>query len=254
MKLKTENDIKILREGGHRLATILKKVALRVVPGVSTLELDTYARELILAGGDEPAFLNYKPAGVKIPYPASLCVSIDSEVVHGIPRKNRIVESGDVVTVDLGLKHGGLFTDHAVTVIAGDKQTPESVRLVKATREALEAGIKAIRVGGTVGDIGAAVEAVAKREGLGIVRILSGHGVGFAVHEDPYVPNYGKAGTGEKLVPGMVIAIEPMLTLGTDKVVLERDQYTYTTKDGSLSAHFEHTVAITEKGAEILTK
>lgn len=254
MKLKSENDIKILREGGHRLATILKKVAERVAPGVSTLELDTYAYELITLGGDEPAFLRYKPAGVRIPYPASLCVSINSEVVHGIPRKNRIIEEGDVVTVDLGLKHGGLFTDHAVTVIAGKNKNAEALRLVEATRVALDAGIKAIRPGARIGDIGAAIEAVAKREGLGIVRILSGHGVGFAVHEDPYVPNYGKVGTGEKLVPGMVIAIEPMLTLGTDKVVLERDQYTYTTKDGSLAAHFEHTVAITEKGAEILTK
>lgn len=251
--IKTAEEIEILREGGKRLATVLDKVKEKVAPGVSAYELDQYAYALIKEMGDEPAFLNYTPEGISYPYPASLCVSINAEVVHGIPKKEIILKEGDIVSIDCGLKHKGLFTDHAMTVPVG-KISPELKQLIKVTREALDAGIKSARGGNTVGDIGYAIENFVKPYGYGIVDILSGHGVGRAVHEDPYVPNFGKRGEGPKLVPGMVLALEPMLNLGSKYVVLEDDEYTFTTRDGKPSAHFEHTILITEGKAEILTK
>lgn len=253
IRLKSKKEIEILKEGGKRHAEILKLVAQTVRPGISTKSLDILAQKLIKVGGDKPAFLGYTPDGVSYPYPAALCVSINDEVVHGIPDKDVFLEEGDIVSLDLGLLHKGLITDGAITVPVG-KISKEAKELIKVTKKALELAVKAAKPGNTTGDIGHAVESFVKPLGYGIVRILSGHGVGYSVHEDPYIPNYGTPGRGEKLVPGMVIAIEPMLNLGTGVVCSTDDEYTYVTKDGKLSAHFEHTVAITEKGPVILTK
>ncbi len=249
--IKTKEEIEILREGGKRLASILAKVATKVAPGVSTADLDKYAYYLIKEGGDEPAFLGYKPEGQDKAYPASLCTSVNNEVVHGIPSENKILKDGDIISIDLGLKHKGLFTDHAVTVPVG-KINKDSAKLLEATHEAMLVGIEAAKNGNTVGDIGYAIESFVARK-YGIVRELSGHGVGKKIHEDPYVPNFGKKGKGEKLVPGMVIAIEPMLNIGKADIITLSDGYTIKTADGSRSAHFEHTVLITEDEAEILT-
>lgn len=250
--IKTKEEIEILRAGGKRLADILQKVAKKVAPGVSTLELDEYAYRLIKDGGDESAFLNYKPDFHHKPYPASLCTSINNEVVHGIPNKNKILKEGDIVSLDLGLKHKGLFTDHAVTVSVGGISKKDK-ELLNDTKEALMVGIDAARGGNTVGDIGYAIEQFVARK-YGIVRELSGHGVGKQIHEDPYIPNFGKKGKGQKLIPGMVIAIEPMLNIGSAEIISLSDGYTIKTADGSRSAHFEHTVLITDGEAEILTK
>lgn len=250
--IKTPKEIEILREGGKHLATVLYKVKDVVKPGISTYELDQYAEKLIREYGDEPAFLNYKPEGARIPFPASLCTSVNDEVVHGIPNKNKILKEGDVISIDLGLKHGGLFTDMALTVPVGEI-SGGSKKLLKITEQALMVGINAIGSNSRVGDIGYAIESFVRPHKYGIVEVLAGHGVGRAIHEDPYIPNFGEKGKGAKLVPGMVIAIEPMLNNGTKNVVLEKDGYTFHTADRKKSAHFEHTVLITEDGAEILT-
>jgi methionyl aminopeptidase len=257
--IKTPKEIEILREGGRRLATVLHKVKEKVAPGVSALELDEYAYNLIREMGDEPAFLNYRPSGAKSAFPASLCVSINNEVVHGIPKADRILQEGNIVSIDLGLKHQGLFTDMAMTVPVGSTSSG-AMALLETTRRALEVAIDTARPGNTVGDIGHAVESfvhskkIIKKYGkYGIVEELSGHGVGRAIHEDPYIPNFGRSGHGAKLVSGMVVALEPMLTSGTKEVVLDPDGYTFRTKDGKKSAHFEHTILITEDDAEILT-
>lgn len=247
-----EKEIEIIREGGQRLAAVLRKVAKEVSPGTSTKELDNLAEKLIRDGGDEPAFLNYTPDGAKFPYPATLCVSVNNEIVHGIPSDKRILKDGDIVGLDLGLRHKGFFTDMAVTVPVG-RIDKNAEKLIKVTKESLAKGIAAARGGGFVGDIGEAIENFVKPYGYGVIKILGGHGVGKKVHEDPYVPNYGKKGTGQKLVPGMILALEPMLNEGTDKVFLDNDGYTFKTKDGKRSAHFEHTILITENKAEILT-
>ncbi|KKT00086.1 MAG: Methionine aminopeptidase [Candidatus Nomurabacteria bacterium GW2011_GWA1_43_17] len=203
--------------------------------------------------GDTPAFLNYRPEGANNPYPASLCVSVNDEVVHGIPHKNRILEEGDIVSIDLGIKHRGLFTDMALTVPVG-VVSKENTKLMRITEQALQTGIDAARAGNTVGDIGYAIENFIHPHKYGIVEVLSGHGVGKAIHEDPYIPNFGKKGAGAKLEPGMVIAIEPMINIGTKNVTIDNDGYTFRTADGKNSAHFEHTILITNKKAEILTK
>lgn len=251
IRLKTEADIQKLWVGGRRLGDILKLLATKVMPGVTTAELNDYAEELIAEGGDTAPFLNYRPSGSRLAYPASLCVSVNSEIVHGIPSK-RVIKEGDIVTLDLGLKHDGLIVDAAITVVVGNV-SKEVKRLIDGTREALSAAVKAARVGKTVGDIGAAAEAVAERYNLGIVRDLAGHGVGYSVHEDPTVPNFGNPGEGDKLRPGLVIAIEPMFTLGGEDTKLLPDGFTFVTADGSLAAHFEHTVLVTKAGPEILT-
>ncbi len=252
--IKTKEEIEILREGGRRLATILHKVKEKVAPGISTKELDDYALKLIRDGGDEPAFLNYRPEGANFPFPASLCVSVNDEVVHGIPSEERILKEGDIVSIDLGLKHKGLFTDMALTVPVG-KIGIGSQKLLETTEKALEVGINAAEAGNTTGDIGHAIESFVHAKGeYGIVEVLSGHGVGKRIHEDPYIPNFGKKGKGEKLVPGMVIALEPMINNGTKNVTMDDDGYTFRTADGKKSAHFEHTILITSGEPEILTK
>lgn len=252
IRLKTDKEIQILREGGKRLAEVLCSVASVVKPGVSELELDELAEKLILKNGDTPAFKNYKPDGAKIAFPATLCISVNDAIVHGIPTKN-VLEEGDIVGLDLGIKHGGLYTDMAVTVPVG-KIIDRHQKLIDITKKALEIGIQSANPGFYTGDIGYAIESFIKKQGsYGIVRELAGHGVGFKVHEPPYVPNYGKAGKGEKLVPGLVIAIEPMVNEGSDEIVLAEDNFTYKTRDKSHSAHFEKTIVIKDDGYEILT-
>lgn len=252
--IKTREEIEILREGGKRLATVLHKVKEKVAPGVSTKELDLYAEKLIREMGDTPAFLNYRPAGARTPFPASLCISVNDEVVHGIPNKKIMLKEGDIVSLDLGLKHKGLFTDMAITVPVGKINSADK-KLLEITQKALQVAIDAAQGGNTVGDIGSSVETFVKSQGkYGIVEALSGHGVGRAIHEDPYIPNFGRAGKGEKLVPGMVVALEPMLNIGTKNVTIDEDGYTIRTADGKKSAHFEHTILITEGQPEVLTK
>lgn len=249
--IKTQEQIEALREGGKILAEVLKKVSQAVVPGVSTKDLDNLAYKLTKEAGGEPAFLGYTPEGHDKPYPASLCVSVNTEIVHGVPKENNVLKEGDIVSIDLGLKYKGLFTDHAITLPVGNI-SKNLEKLLQDTREALYVGIEAAKGGNTVGDIGYAIEQFVNKR-YGIIKDLSGHGVGVEIHEDPFVPNFGKAGKGEKLVPGMVIAIEPMLTLGGDDIVVAGDGYTIRTADGSKNAHFEHTILITEGEAEILT-
>ena len=251
--IKTKEEIAILREGGKRHAEILKILTGMVKPGVSSKDLEDTARKLISEGGDTPAFLNYEPYGADRPFPASLCVSVNDEIVHGIPNEvEKILKEGDIVTLDLGLIHDGLFTDAAVTVPVGEV-SKEVQNLLDVTKKALAAGIKAAKGGKRIGDIGVAIERFAIAAKLGVVEELAGHGVGYTVHEDPYVPNYGTAGTGEVLKPGMVIAIEPIFNLGSRHIVLDTDGWTYKTKDGKPSAHFEHTIVITKGEAEVLT-
>lgn len=250
---KTPNEIEFMKEGGKRHAYILAQVAKAARSGVSTFELETLAMSLVKEEGDTASFFRYKPEGARRPYPAALCVSINEEIVHGIPNEDpKILKDGDVVAIDLGLTHRGLITDAAITIGVGELSRDE-IRLIEGTKEALSAGIKAARGGGYIGDIGHAIESVAKRLKLGLAEGLSGHGVGYEVHEDPYVPNSGRVGHGDKLLPGMVIAIEPMLTLGRGEIVLAKDGYTFKTKDGSKSAHFEHTIAITDGDPIVLT-
>jgi methionyl aminopeptidase len=253
IRIKSKEDIQILREGGRRHREILEALQKMVRPGITGKELNSEAERLIKESGDKGAFLNYKPSGAKRPFPASLCVSINNEIVHGIPNeREKILREGDIVSLDLGLVHKGLITDAAITVPVG-KIDAQSEKLLKATEEALKNAIKAAKGGKKVGDVGIAIERVAMAYKLGLVTELSGHGVGYDVHEDPFVPNYGEEGKGEVLRPGMVLAIEPIFTLGSGDIILSDDGYTYVTKDGSRSAHFEHTILITKGEPEILT-
>lgn len=250
---KSADEIVKLREGGRRLARAVHETAKLVKVGVSTAELNDYFEKLVREAGDTPAFLNYQPRGAKRAFPAAICISVNEEVVHGIPNEDpRIIKDGDIVKLDGGVTHEGLITDHAVSVIAGTADAAAE-DLLQATHTALMAGIAAARAGNRVGDISAAVEKVGIECGYGIVYELGGHGVGHHVHEDPYIPNVGDAGTGEELLPGMVLAIEPMFTEGTPRVRQLSDGYTFVTRDGTRAAHFEHTLVVTHGAPEILT-
>lgn len=250
--IKTKDEIAKLRAGGPILARILREVAAAATVGTTTKQLDTLAYDLITKAGCTPAFLNYTPDGASHPFPASLCTSVNSEVVHGIPTDYALKE-GDIVSLDLGLKYEGVFLDHAITVGVGDISAKDK-QLLAITKSALDEGIAAIVPGATVGDVGHAIEHFVQPYRLGIIRGLSGHGVGREIHEDPYIPNYGKKGRGEKFLPGMVVAIEPMLSRGSEDVIEMKDGYTLKTIDNSRAAHFEHTILITEDGTpEILT-
>ncbi len=251
--IKTREEIETLRKGGKYLAEAIMNTAKHVVPGVSTKYLDEIFEKEVRSFGGDPAFLGYKPEGVKNPFPASLCVSVNDVVVHGIPSDLQILKDGDIVTLDGGLVHGGLYTDHAITVAVG-KISEDAAKLINITKESMMVGIKAVKPGAHIGDIGFAIENFVKPYKFGVVRELAGHGVGYKVHEEPYVPNYGKKGEGPELKPGMVLAIEPMLTLGSRFVSFSKDEYTVTTKDHSIAAHFEHTIVVTDNGCEILTK
>lgn len=248
----TEKEKNIARDSGRRLSAVLYKVINIVAPGISPRELDKYAESLIRKGGDEPAFLDYKPSGARIPYPASLCVSVNNEVVHGIPKK-RPIKAGDIVSLDIGLKHKGFITDMARTISVGDIGK-EAQKLIDVTREALARGVKSSRVGAHIGDIGYAIFSFVKKNGFSVVKELGGHGVGHNVHEEPHIPNFGARGAGVELKEGMVLALEPIVNEGSGGVMLDKDGYTFKTKDGKLSAHFEDTILITVDGPEILTR
>lgn len=250
--IKTEKEIQAMRECGKRHAEILHKVAALVRPGISTMELDAAAEQMIKDYGDIPAFKGYKPDGADRPYPATLITSVNEEVVHGIPSKKRILQEGDIIALDLGIYHDGVFTDSAITVPVG-AISKECNELLLDTEQALYVGIEQVKPGNTTGDIGYAIQSFINKK-YGIVEGFAGHGVGRHIHEDPYIPNYGKPGEGTKLVPGMTIAIEPMMNLGTKYVKILSDGYTVVTKDKKPSAHFEHTVLVTETGYEILTQ
>ncbi len=237
---------------GKILSGALKETAKLVKAGVSTAQLDLAADEYIRAHGGVPAFLNYKPSGASYPFPAALCVSVNDEVVHGIPREDVVLEDGDIITLDLGVNYNGYFTDSAISVAVGEA-TKETQRFFDAGREALSAGIKAAKANGHTGDIGAAVEAVVRRYGYSVVEELGGHAVGGGVHEKPFIENTGTAGTGEVMPEGLVIAIEPIVAEGKGSIVIEDDEWTYSTEDGSRACHFEQTIILTKDGAEIIT-
>lgn len=246
IRIKTPAEIAIIRKGGKLLAQVIKKVAKHVKPGVNILTLEKIAADTIKELGAEPSFKNYEG------YPSCICLSVNSEVVHSIP-KDYIIKEGDEVSIDCGLKFQGLYTDMAVTVGAGMISLAVQ-KLINITEKALMLGIKEVAPGKTVGDIGAAIQRYVEAQGFSVVRSLVGHGVGHAVHEEPRIPNYGKPGTGPVLQAGMVLAIEPMVNLGSHEVDFGADGWTVTTIDKLCSAHFEHTVAVTKKGYEILTK
>ena len=246
-RVKTAVEIEKMRISGRMLATVLEYLRGQVQPGQSTKAVaDLAAAELKRLGG-KPAFKGYEG------FPDVICISLNNEVVHGIPRANRIIEAGDIVSLDFGVNYQGMITDAAISLLAGGVGKPSHKKLVERTEQSLYAGIAAVHDGVKTGDIGAAVQAVIDKFGYGNVRDLVGHGVGHELHEDPNIPNYGKRGHGPRLSAGMTIAIEPMVTLGTDRVWVLDDGWTIITQDNSWSAHFEHTVLITEDGAEILT-
>lgn len=248
--IKTDEEIEIMGEGGARLARVLRALKKEVKAGIKTKELDILAREYIKKEGCVPSFLNYRPSGARVSFPAALCVSINEEVVHGLPSE-RVIEEGDLIKLDIGLVHKGFHSDMAITIPVG-RMTKDEERLICATREALEKGMRAACLGNTLGDIGAAISARIIRDKLGVVRELVGHGIGRELHENPYVFNVGKPGEGEELLPGMVLAIEPMVALGSGRISQMKDD-SFVTADGTKAAHFEHTVAITKKGPRVLT-
>jgi len=253
MIITSDTQRKDLLEGGKRLASVLEALRAKVVPGMTTQELDDLAEQLIRAGGDEPCFLGYTPEGAQRPYPATLCVSINDEVVHGIPNESsRALKEGDIVGLDLGLTHNGIIVDAAITVPVGTVNE-ETKKLLYATEAALAAGIAAAVPGKHVGDISYAIQQEIEKEGFKVVKELGGHGVGELVHEEPFIPNYGRPGDGELLEENMVLALEPISTAGKAGVVLAPDGYTFRTKDGSRSAHFEHTILLEKGGARIVT-
>ena len=244
--LKTARELGIMREACVISAQALQLIGNAVEPGVSTWELDRIAEEFIRAQGAEPNFKGLYG------YPATACISINNEVIHGIPSKKRILKSGDIVSVDLGAKFQGYNGDNAATFACGDVST-EAKRLMDVTRESLYEGIAHALPGGRVGDISAAVQSYVESRGYSVVRNYVGHGVGTCLHEAPEIPNFGVSGRGVRLVPGMTIAIEPMINAGSYVVKVLPDGWTVCTSDGSLSAHFEHTVAITADGPKIMT-
>jgi methionyl aminopeptidase len=235
-----------MKEGGHILATILTEIKKKTEPGTQTKELDDLAKRLCLKYKVKPSFLNYEG------YPAAICVSVNDEVVHGLPGKY-IIKEGDLVSLDFGVLHKGYNTDSAITFGVGNITTVAD-KLIKVTKSALDKGISAAVVGGRIGDIGAAVQQEVEKNGFGVVRVLVGHGVGKEIHENPLIPNFGETGTGPEIIEGMTLAIEPMVTGGNYEVYQAEDGWTYVTKDSSLSCHFEHTIYIAEKGPIILTK
>lgn len=262
--IKTEKEIELMRQGGKILAQILRKLAEEVRPGVTTGHLEQMACALIFEAGARPAFKGYKTSGSAAPYPTALCTSINNEIVHGPAMPSRTLNSGDIVGLDLGIefpfkensdgkKIRGLYTDAAVTVGVG-KISKEAQKLINVTRAALTIGIKKIKPGNTLNDLGSAIEEYVESQGFSIVRELVGHGVGRAIHEDPQIPNYDCKYEKIVMKSGMTLAIEPMVNTGDWPIKNGEDGHTIITEDNSLSAHFEHTVVVTDAGYEILTK
>ncbi|MEK7182498.1 MAG: type I methionyl aminopeptidase [Patescibacteria group bacterium] len=253
MIIKNIEELEILKEGGRRLAFVMSELIKNVKVGVSTIELDKLAYDLIKKQKGESAFLNYKPEKDSRPYPASICVSIDDEIVHCVPSEKRIIKNGDIVSIDLGMKYKNLITDMAYTVGVG-KVDKIGKKLIEMTKMALLSGIKETKIGNHIGDIGFAIEKIAKKNNFSIFQELVGHGVGYELHEDPLIPNFGFRGEGEELKKGMVLAIEPMIGEGIGKIISGKDGFVYKTKDGKRSAHFEHTIVITSGEPIILTQ
>ena len=246
--LKSPKEIEKMRRAGQVVREVLELVRSRVKPGATTLDLEKTAEARLAELGVKAAFKGYHG------FPCVLCTSVNSEVVHGIPSPKRVLKEGDIVSLDFGAVVDGYFGDAAITVPVGEKIDPETARLLKATEASLKAAIEVVRPGATLGDVGYAVQKVVEAEGFSVVRDFVGHGIGVHMHEDPQVPNFGIAGRGMKLRAGMVIAIEPMVNAGKPDVVVLGDGWTAVTADGSMSAHFEHSVAVTADGARVLTE
>jgi methionyl aminopeptidase len=246
--IKTPQEVEKMRRSGTVVREILDYVRSFVKPGATTLDLENAAAAKIAELGATPAFKGYHG------YPAVLCTSINNEVVHGIPSANRVLREGDIVSIDTGVIIDGFYGDSAITVPVGEKIAPKTQRLLDVTKASLESGIRAVKVGASLGDIGAAVQEVVEADGFSVVREFVGHGIGTRLHEDPQVPNFGRRGQGLKLREGMVLCIEPMVNSGKPDVQVLSDGWTAVTQDGSLSAHFEHTVAVTANGAMVLTQ
>jgi methionyl aminopeptidase len=237
-----------MRRAGIATREVLELLRGLVKPGVTTMDLEKAAADRIAAMGVKAAFKGYGG------YPCVLCASVNSEVVHGIPSAKRVLKEGDIVSLDFGVFVDGYCGDSAITVAVGEKIDPDTARLLKVTEASLHAAIKVVKPGATLGDVGAAVQGVVEAEGFSVVRDFVGHGIGVHMHEDPQVPNFGQAGKGMKLRAGMVIAIEPMVNAGKPDVMVLEDGWTAVTADGSMSAHFEHSVAVTATGSRILTE
>ncbi len=242
---KSAAEIEKMRAANQLVARVLEELAAMVAPGVSTADLDAAAEAKVRAAGAEPAFKGYRG------YPSTLCASVNEQVVHGIPNR-RPLASGDIVSLDMGVKLSGYYGDSAVTVPVG-AVSDDVRRLLRVTQEALETGIAQVRVGGRISDIGHAIQAYVEAQGFSVVREFVGHGIGAALHEEPQIANYGEPGRGPRLAEGMTLAIEPMVNMGKAAVKVLGDGWTAVTKDGSLSAHFEHTVAVTKSGPDVLT-
>jgi len=246
ISIKTPEEIQIMREGGKILAAVLKEVEKSARPGITTLELDKLAEESILKSGAKPAFKGHEG------FPFSLCASVNEVVVHGFPSAY-VLKEGDIIGLDLGVLYKGFNTDMSITIPIG-KVSFEAKRLINVTKKSLRLGIKKAKVGNTFGDIGNSVQRFVEDQGYGVVRELCGHGIGKEVHEEPRIPNFGKRGSGEAIKEGMVFCIEPMVTMGDYQLKKADDGYGYAARDNSLTAHFEHTIAITKKGPRILTE
>ncbi|MGC1781515.1 MAG: type I methionyl aminopeptidase [Acidobacteriaceae bacterium] len=244
--IRSPKEIKKMRRSGAALRGVLDALRDSIAPGMTTMDLEKIAEAKIASAGATPAFKGYRG------YPCVLCTSVNSEVVHGIPSAKRVLKEGDVVSIDCGLIIDGYYSDSAITLPVG-KISESASSLLAATERSLEAAIGAVKVGATLGDVGAAVQEVAEAAGFSIVRDFVGHGIGTQMHEEPQIPNFGQRGQGIKLREGMVLAIEPMVNAGEPKVRVLEDGWTAVTVDGSLSAHFEHTVAVRAEGAEVLT-
>lgn len=251
ISIKTDKELEIMAEAGRRLARVMAELKKLPRIGITTNEIDQEAKRLIEEAGCKPAFLGYTPGGAGKPYSATICASLNEGVVHGLPTDVSL-KDGDILKIDIGLIYQGLYSDMAITVGIGGISKADQ-KLISVTREALEKGIAAAKSGNTLGDIGYAIESHVKANGFSIVQDLTGHGIGRELHEDPYVFNYGKPGDGKKLWPGMVLALEPMVSAGGSKVRQLSDD-SFITADKSNAAHFEHTIAITEKGPKILTQ
>jgi methionyl aminopeptidase len=250
---KSPDELEKMRKAGRIVAGTIAAVLGDVEPGRSTLDLDRVAESFIRDKGASPSFKGYRGSSAT-PFPGTICTSVNHEIVHGIPSRSRILKEGDLLSLDFGAIWEGFHSDSAVTVfVGGAPPSPEAERLVKTTEAALEAAIAQVRPGGRLSDIGHAIEQVADAEGVGLVREFGGHGIGRALHEDPFVQNWGVPGRGPTLRSGLVLALEPMLNLGGDATRMLADGWTVVTADGSLSAHAEHTVAVTDTGYEILT-
>jgi len=250
--IKSQKEIDAMREGGKILADIMQELGAQAVSGKDTLALDSLAEDLIAKAGGTPIFKGYgKESGN--PYPATICASINSEIVHGIPSKNRILKEGDILKIDIGMRYKGMVTDMARTFAVG-KISPVAQKIMAVTRECLNVGIEKIKAGQPLSLYSIAVQKYVEAQGFSVVRDLVGHGVGKKLHEDPHIPNYKSNEKEVILQAGMTLALEPMINVGTYEIKLEADQWTYATVDGELSAHFEDTVVVTDSGVEILTR